>query len=151
MNGTRHGQQASSASIPDSFTFSDDGGAEDALEGDYSTRFEELMSDDEDENKNVPTRLSHNKEAADEDEGFFYTGRDSQPSGTYREQLRDVLGADVEDDELEEQEVESSLVHSVHEKEIYESAMDDEARVRTVMCMGDMWFTEVHAAGGRLL
>ncbi|KAI0084881.1 hypothetical protein BDY19DRAFT_471275 [Irpex rosettiformis] len=105
MNGTRHGQQPSSTSIPDSLTFSDSGG-EDAVEGryegEYSTRLEELLSDDE--------------------------GVDSHPSGTYREQLRDVLGPEHEDDEVEEVEVENSLVQSVRENEIYESAMDDEAR-----------------------
>jgi hypothetical protein len=148
MNGTRHGQQASSASFPDSFTFSEDADAEDVLTSDYSARLEELMNDDEDENKDVPTRSPHDEEAADDDQGFHYTGVDSQPSGTYREQLRDVLGADAEDDELEEQEVESSLIRSVHEKEIYEAAMDDEARVCTVMRINNMWSTEVHIASG---
>lgn len=130
MNGTRHEQQPSSASIPDSLTFSDFGG-EDAVEdhdgGDYSTRLEELLSDDEGhEEEDVGE-----EEDEDEEEGFFYNGVDSQPSGTYREQLRDVLGPEHEDDEVDEQEVANSLVYSVRENEIYEAAMDDEARVRT--------------------
>ncbi|KAI0798471.1 Golgi CORVET complex core vacuolar protein 8-domain-containing protein [Irpex lacteus] len=108
MNGTRHEQQPSSASIPDSLTFSDFGG-EDAVEdhdgGDYSTRLEELLSDDEGhEEEDVGE-----EEDEDEDEAVW----------TYREQLRDVLGPEHEDDEVDEQEVENSSCTP---------AMDDEAR-----------------------
>lgn len=131
MNGTRHVQQASSSSIPESLTFSDIAG-EDAVEedhgGDYSTRFGELMSDDEEVQNDTGSVRGEDDE--DEDEGFFYAGIDSQPSGTYREQLRDVLGPEGEDDEVDEQQVESSLIQTVQENEIYEAAMDDEARVR---------------------
>lgn len=112
-------------SHPESPVFSDNEGEdvqdEDHL-GDYSTRFDELMSDEDE-------RSTHNAENEETDEAFFYTGVDSEPSGTYREQLRDVLGLEHEEDSTSEQEVERSLIHDVSEKEDFEAAMDDEARV----------------------
>ena len=104
MNGTRHGQQPSTTSISDSLTLHDLSGedtVDDHDEGDYSARLEELLKDDEGEHKSADGAQDE-----DDEEGFFYTGVDSQPSGTYREQLRDVLGPENEDDEQEEEEVE---------------------------------------------
>lgn len=129
MNGTADGRGAPPG-IPESPVFSDIDG-EDSLDehgGDYTTRLEELMSDDEELQEDTATVGGEDEE--NEDEAFFYNGADSQPIGTYREQLRDVLGPDDEDDELEEREVGHSLVRAVEEKERYEAAMDDEARVR---------------------
>ena len=106
MNGTRHGQQPSTTSISDSLTLHDLSGedtVDDHDEGDYSARLEELLKDDEGEHKSADGAQDE-----DDEEGFFYTGVDSQPSGTYREQLRDVLGPENEDDEQEEEEVKDS-------------------------------------------
>jgi vacuolar protein sorting-associated protein 8 len=77
-------------------------GEEDDFEyrGDYSSRMEELMDDDD-------------------EEGFVYTGIDvQQPSGGYRDQLRDVLGAEHDEDETEEYEVESSLLHDIDSEKV---------------------------------
>jgi vacuolar protein sorting-associated protein 8 len=69
-------------------------------QGDYSSRMDELL-DDED------------------DEGFVYTGIDvQQPSGGYRDQLRDILGAEHEEDETDEHEVESSLLHDIDSEKV---------------------------------
>ena len=144
MNGTRHGQQPSTTSISDSLTLHDLSGedtVDDHDEGDYSARLEELLKDDEGEHK-----TTDGAEDEDEEEGFFYTGVDSQPSGTYREQLRDVLGPENEDDEQEEKEVENSLVRSVQDNEIYEAAMDDEARVRIPRVRLTMRYAHTHIA-----
>lgn len=120
----------------DEFHFSDNEGesddAPDDAVGDYSTRFDELMSDGEEDGGR-----GHG-EGADEDEdedegGFVYSGVDADPTGGYREQLRDVLGPDHEEDELEEeQEVERSLVHEVEENEKFAATIEDEAGVSLV-------------------
>lgn len=94
--------------------------------GDYTTRLEELLSDGE-----------HDSDAQSEDEeeeGFCYTGVDADLSTTYKDQLRDVLGPDHEEDEAEEVEVEHSLLQEVAENEDFAAAMEDEARVSLAFC-----------------
>lgn len=124
MNGVHQDTNAIPAGPSSPFDFSDDGADGDSHDehpGDYSTRFEELMSDAE--------NGTAGHEDSDE-EGFLYTGVDADElQGGYREQLRDVLGPEHEDD-LEEVEVERSLVHDVEENEKFAASLDDEARVR---------------------
>ena len=125
MNGTQNSQNYLSVGRADSPVFSDLGTQDDDHLGDYSTRLEELMSDDE---------LSNGRDQADDDEeeeeGFFYTGVDAESSGTYREQLRDVLGPEHEDDDdSDAPDVDQAVLRDVQEKEIFEANMDDEARV----------------------
>lgn len=103
--------------------------------GDYSARFDELMSD-EDEHVGDANGVEHDED--DGDDGFFYNGVDSEPSGTYREQLRDVLGAEHDLDDVDEQEADDSMIHDVAEKERFEASMDDEARVSTARAV-DSW------------
>ena len=102
MNGTHSAVDIAS---DHDFNLSDNEG-DDSPEpglGDYSARFEELISDGEDgEGHGIDE-----DEDADE-EAFVYSGVDSDPSGGYREQLRDVLGPDHEEDELEEEKDASS-------------------------------------------
>ncbi|GBE80615.1 predicted protein [Sparassis crispa] len=124
MNGTTvntndHSHVASRPSLD----FSDTEGEElQEHAGDYSTRFEELMSDGEEES---------NIHVSDEEEdhGFVYNGVDSEPKGGYREQLRDLLGPDHEEDELDAAEVEHSLVVNNGEHEKLATLMGDEAGV----------------------
>ncbi|EPQ57241.1 hypothetical protein GLOTRDRAFT_73888 [Gloeophyllum trabeum ATCC 11539] len=56
----------------------------------------------------------------DADEGFVYEGVDAGASGSggYRDRLRDILGSEhaPEDDELDEKEVEKSLLHDSEDK-----------------------------------
>lgn len=97
---------------------SDDEGHIDTNGADYSTRMGELF-DDEDETPAVSVPRLDPDEDGENDEGFIYDGADAQVSrASYRDQLRDVLDEDSEDadandddDELEEREVEHSLVH----------------------------------------
>jgi vacuolar protein sorting-associated protein 8 len=64
-------------------------------------RFEELLGDGSDV-----------QEDESDDEGFLYTGVDADVvSGGYREQLRDVLGDEHDDDDASANEVENSLLH----------------------------------------
>ncbi|KAF9465048.1 hypothetical protein BDZ94DRAFT_1117445, partial [Collybia nuda] len=91
------------------FDFSDNGGSDEDHEdhvGDYSTRMEELFDEGEGDSD------SHNQDDEDDDEeGFLYTGVDAADVSTgYRDQLRDLLGPELTDDELEVHEVERSLV-----------------------------------------
>ena len=124
MNGTH---SAADIASDHDFNLSDNEG-DDSPEpglGDYSARFEELISDGEDGEGHG----TDEDEDADE-EAFVYSGVDSDPSGGYREQLRDVLGPDHEEDELEEEkEVERSLVHEVAENEKFAATIEDEAGV----------------------
>lgn len=94
--------------------------------GDYTTRLEELLSDADN------TSPSHT-DNDEEEEGFFYTGVDAGPAPTYKEQLRDVLGPDHEEDEQDEVEVEHSLFREVAENEAFATAMDDEAPVSLIL------------------
>lgn len=129
MNGTTHHDGENGLS--EDFNFSDNEG-DDAPEGglgDYSAQFEELMSDGEDEGGHGGDDDDDEDDNGGE-EGFVYSGVDADPTGGYREQLRDVLGPDHEEDELvEEQEVEHSLVHEVEENEKFAATIEDEARV----------------------
>ena len=124
MNGTQHWQNNGSSDLHESPLLSDgevDDVQDDDHPGDYSTRLGEVMSDEED-------FATGGVDDDNDDEAFFYNGVDAEPAGTYREQLRDVLGPDHEDEDTSEaQEVEHSLL--VHEKEMLEASMDDEARV----------------------
>ncbi|RDB25342.1 Vacuolar protein sorting-associated protein 8 [Hypsizygus marmoreus] len=99
-----------------SFDFSDHDASDNDEEhpGDYSTRMEELF-DEEDESD------AHVEDEEDEEEGFLYTGVDAGdiPTG-YRDQLRDVLGSDLtDDDEMEANEVEKSLVIDEHDEVLH--------------------------------
>lgn len=94
--------------------------------GDYTTRLEELLSDAEHD--------SNSQSEGDEEGGFFYTGVDADPAASYKEQLRSVLGADHDEDEVEEVEVEHSLLREVTENEDFAAAMEDEARVSLSFC-----------------
>lgn len=69
--------------------------------GDYSTRMEELLDDDE------GSEGQGDGEDSD-DGGFLYTGVDAETSG-YRDQLKDVLDSEAGDDsdEMEAQDVQS--------------------------------------------
>lgn len=129
MNGTQNEQHTLAPGRPESPVFSDIGGEDvqdDEHLGDYSTRLEELMSDDED----TANGSGHAGNDDEDDEAFFYSGVDSEPAGTYREQLRDVLGPEHDDDDASESpEAGHSLMQDVHEKEMFEASMDDEARV----------------------
>ena len=89
-------EQSSTFSSNDEETDDDQG-------GDYSTRMEELLSD-EDENGDA--------EADENDGGFVYDGVDAEQvtGDNYRDQLREVLGPDDSYYESEEQEVERSLL-----------------------------------------
>lgn len=66
-------------------------------ERDYSTRMDEILGDDE-------------EEQGSDEEMFTYSGLDApaETSGDYSSQLHDILGADYED-ELEGREVEAEL------------------------------------------
>ena len=76
--------------------------------GDYSTRMEELFDYEEDDDE---FRAKDDNEE-DDQEGFLYTGSDAADVLTgYQEQLRDVLGSELsDDDQLEAHEVERSLI-----------------------------------------
>ncbi|THH28379.1 hypothetical protein EUX98_g5796, partial [Antrodiella citrinella] len=122
MNGTTQRPEDTAGAGPSSLlSFSDTDGDEETHEdhgGDYSTRFDELMTDEE-----------NNSSSEDEEAegGFLYEGVDAEPAGGYREQLRDVLGTEHEEDELESATDHRSLLKAVEENERFASAMDDEA------------------------
>lgn len=67
--------------------------------GDYSARMDEIFSDNgsddgRDWHSDEPGQDEHDEDDED-DEGFIYTGKDAEePSGGYREQLKDVLDGD---------------------------------------------------------
>ncbi|KAJ7132765.1 Golgi CORVET complex core vacuolar protein 8-domain-containing protein [Mycena crocata] len=80
--------------------------------GDYSSRMEDLLGDDDDVN-------SEANDDEDEDEaddgGFLYTGEDAaDTSAAYRDRLRDVLGSDHDPEEEDLHEVERSLIIPLH-------------------------------------
>jgi hypothetical protein len=103
---------------------SDDEEQIDANGADYSTRMGELF-DDENETSAVSLPQFGPDEDGEDEEAFVYDGVDAQTSrASYREQLRDVL--DDDDDELEEREVEHSLVHDPDRPLV---ATEDEASV----------------------
>ena len=129
MNVAAKQDDAGPSDVHEHYDFSD-GDDEDQLDhgGDYTTRLEELMSDEEEHTEDA-NGASHSE---DDEDGFFYSGVDAAPTGSYREQLRDVLGPEHDADDAEDPEVASSVIHDVAEKELFEAAMDDEARVSTV-------------------
>jgi hypothetical protein len=96
--------------------------------GDYSTRMEELFEGGEEDLSD-----SHRKgdDSEEDDGGFLYTGVDAGdlPTG-YQEQLRDVLGSELsdDDDELEMDGVERALIIDDTEKKY----SGDEALVSTL-------------------
>jgi hypothetical protein len=101
----------------------------DTNDGDYTTRMDELFADERDETTDAATsvpvpRFDGDEGEEEDEEPFVYDGADAPISrATYREQLRDVLededenqadaAKDDDDDELEQREVERSLVHNV--------------------------------------
>lgn len=102
-----------------SLHFSDNEDDDDLNEhtGDYSSRMEELLSEGEE---------SDTPDDEDElgDEGFLYTGMDAADTSTgYGDQLRDVLGPDHEDSDVDANEVELSLL--IH-PESSEKSFDNE-------------------------
>jgi len=84
-------------------TFSDNEEIDDDQGRDYTTRMEELLSDDDEHGDTV---------AGDDEGGFVYDGVDAdQVTGdNYRDRLRDVLGPDDSYYQSEEQEVGLSLL-----------------------------------------
>ncbi|KAG6820736.1 hypothetical protein H0H93_012382 [Arthromyces matolae] len=69
-----------------------------AHSGDYNAQMDELFSDDD----GVPGAYGDIENDDDDDEGFVYAGVDaSSPPSGYSAQLRDVLGSEVSDDEIE--------------------------------------------------
>lgn len=93
--------------------------------GDYSTRMEELFEGGEEDLSDFHA----NDDDSESDEGFLYTGIDAGdlPTG-YQEQLRDVLGSELsDDDELEMHGVERALIIDDTEKKY-----SDEAPVSTL-------------------
>jgi hypothetical protein len=136
---------------------SDDEGHIDTNGADYSTRMGELF-DDDDETPAVSVPRLDPDEDDENDEAFIYDGADAQVSrASYREQLRDVLDEDGEDadngdDELEEREVERSLVHDLGRPPI---AIGDEALVSSPLRANpprlfDAYFAWSHAAASPL-
>ena len=81
----------------------DDDHEQDNNAGDYSARMEELFDDTEDEDGGRGGMGAENEDEEDIG-GFVYSGADAEViQGTYKQQLRDVLGPDHDgDDELEE-------------------------------------------------
>ncbi|KAJ7287486.1 Golgi CORVET complex core vacuolar protein 8-domain-containing protein [Mycena rebaudengoi] len=77
--------------------------------GDYSSRMEDLMADD-DANSDI------DEEDEDDDGGFLYTGADAgETSAAYRDRLRDALGSEHDpEEELDASEVERSLILPPH-------------------------------------
>lgn len=66
--------------------------------GDYSTQMEALFDGDEDSGLYGER---HKSDDEDKEEEFFYDGIDADTSTSYKEQLRDVLGQDHEEEEVE--------------------------------------------------
>ena len=115
-----------------SLGFSDSGDEKhvDTNGGDYSTRMSELFDDDDDDTPTVSVpHFDADDDGEDEDEeAFVYDGADAQVTrSTYREQLRQVLDDDDEDEDgAEEHEVERSLLHDAFQPPI---TVEDEALV----------------------
>ena len=123
MNGTRTaGDSAHNGTGEEDFAFSDTD-ADDAPDvglGDYSMRFEELMSDSEEDGHH-----GGDEEDEDEEEGFIYNGVDSDPTSGYREQLRQVLGPDHEEEEAEEPEESESEGEELEDEDGDEEAASE--------------------------
>ncbi|KAG5342691.1 hypothetical protein C0989_010659 [Termitomyces sp. Mn162] len=74
--------------------------------GDYSTRMDELFNDE------YKTYGDAGADDDDDDEGFVYTGVDAPdiPAG-YTDQLREVLGSELTDDEMDAPDLKLSSIH----------------------------------------
>ncbi|KAG6861088.1 hypothetical protein C0995_004025 [Termitomyces sp. Mi166 len=94
-----------STSRPPSPAFSDhtSGSNVEELSGDYSTRMDELFNDE--------YEIDGGADADNDDEGFVYTGVDANVPSGYTDQLREVLGSELTDDEVDASEVGISPVH----------------------------------------
>ena len=108
VDGSPKDADAATIRVSSSFDLSESDREDDMDDhpGDYSTRMEERMDDEEEENKGPP-----GFDESDEEEGFMYTGvdvGDTPTSSGYRDQLKDVLGETDSEDET--QEVEMSLI-----------------------------------------
>ncbi|GLB37457.1 putative to vacuole [Lyophyllum shimeji] len=91
--------------------------------GDYSTRMEELFDDDGD-----GTETHEDDDEEDDEGGFLYTGVDAVNVATgYRDQLRDVLGTELTDEEMDAHEVERSLVLDENNRDM---SSNDDAHLR---------------------
>lgn len=81
-------------------------------DGDYATRLEEVLSESEDSDTGASrVRAAFGDDDDDDGDAFVYDGKDAEPAGTYRDQLREVLEEDMGsyDEYLEEAEVDKSL------------------------------------------
>ena len=105
---------------------SDDGEHVDTNGRGYSTLMDELFGDEDETAATSAPRFDEDEDEEDE-EPFVYDGADAQVSrASYREQLRDVL----DDDEIEEHEVERSLVHDLDHSPM---TIGDEALVSSLL------------------
>lgn len=76
----------------------DDTNEEWLKQGDYSSRLEEILSDDQ--HSDSDEFHYDDGEDDDDDEGFVYSGKDvDAPRASYEEQLRDVLEGDMDSDD----------------------------------------------------
>lgn len=80
--------------------------------GDYSSRLDEILSDEENEVKGKHSYGFDDGSSNEDDEGFLYSGIDAQIPSGYQDQLHDVLGTDAEPGSDEDQD------HAEVEKEI---------------------------------
>lgn len=89
--------------------------------GDYSTQMEEFDGEEDSEVE---------QKSDDSDEDFLYDGVDANTSVSYKDQLREVLGQENENDEEEDEEEEECTEESlIHENGV--TTEDDElVRVR---------------------
>ena len=98
--------------------------------GDYSAHMEELFEGEEDGSVNGHKHGSDDDE--EEEEGFLYSGVDADASVGYKDQLRDVLGQDHEEDEDDDVlEVERSLILENGNNSTVTQTDDDEPLVST--------------------
>lgn len=73
-------------------------------EGNYSAQMDELFDDDDDDDTDTQgpkLKLGNDEEVEaddDDDDGFLYDGVDADVSVSYKDQLRDVLEQDHEED-----------------------------------------------------
>ncbi|KAG6857676.1 hypothetical protein H0H87_004092 [Tephrocybe sp. NHM501043] len=102
--------------------------------GDYSTRMEELFDDRED----GPEPFADEDEDEDEDEGFVYTGVDAPPVTIgYIDQLREVLGSELTDDELNAHEVGQPLA------QIEDDTCSLFSNQDSLVCLTHLWMSFV--------
>lgn len=78
----------------------DDANEEWLKQGDYSSRLEEVLSDDQ--HSDSDEFHYEGEDDDEEEESFVYSGKDgdaSAPQASYEEQLRDVLEGDLDSDD----------------------------------------------------